>query len=129
MFLELSNRHVAGSHRQHDHLGPDTDAAVEVGNILIGHPDAAGRHLATYGPRFVRAVDAVKRRAEIHGASAERIVGAASHKMGQIRSPPKHLGRRRPIGPFPLLADTMDTRPRETVTADADAIAERLPTA
>src|SRR5262245_45483354 len=70
----LSNRLEAGSHRQHDHLGPYPGAAVEVGNILIGHPDAAGRHLATYGPRLVRTVNAVESRAEIHGASTERIV-------------------------------------------------------
>src|SRR5262249_20845906 len=78
------------------------------------------------GLRLVRAMDAIKRRAEIEGAGAERIVDAAGHVAGQIGATPAHLGRRGPAGPFPLGADAMYAAPAETVTADADAIAQGL---
>ena len=32
----------AAIHRQHDHLGADVDARIEVGDILVGQADAAG---------------------------------------------------------------------------------------
>src|SRR5262249_34921856 len=85
--------------------------------------------LRTDGPGLVRAVDAVERRAEIHGARAERIVGAADHVARQIRTALEHLVGRRPIRPLPLLRDVMHARPGEAGPADADAVAHRAPVA
>src|SRR6266567_8146718 len=42
---------------EHDHLGADIDAAVEVGDVVIGEADAAGRHAGADGGRRVGAVD------------------------------------------------------------------------
>src|SRR5438270_13918183 len=36
----------------HDHLRADPHAAVEVGDILVAHADAARRHLRADGPGF-----------------------------------------------------------------------------
>ena len=72
---------------QHDHLGADADAAVEVDHVLVGHAEAARRYGLADGLGLVRAVDAVERGAEIHRARAERIVDAALHVTGQVGAP------------------------------------------
>src|SRR3954470_10603663 len=59
--------------RQHDHLGADTDAGIEVSDVFIGEADAARRDAGADGCGSVGAVDAVDGAAEIHGAGAERI--------------------------------------------------------
>src|SRR3954470_24462292 len=62
----LLGRGAAAHHREHDHLGAYIDAAVEVGNVFIGHPDATRRNMGADGPGLVGPVDAIERRAEIH---------------------------------------------------------------
>ena len=76
---------------QHHHRGADRDAVIEVGDVVIGHAEAAGRHRLADRLRLVGAVDAVQRRAQIHRAGAERVVDAAGHVARQIVAPRQHL--------------------------------------
>src|SRR5436190_11657068 len=80
-----------------DHLGADLYVFVEIRHVRVGQPETSGRHRGANGPRLVGAVDAINGAAEIHGAGAERIAGAASHPARQIRLPLDHLRRRRPV--------------------------------
>src|ERR1700674_2688548 len=57
-----------------DDLGADRHALVKVDQLLVAHADAARRHSLPDRPGFVRAMDAVERGAEIHGARAQRII-------------------------------------------------------
>src|SRR3954470_17906261 len=109
----------------HDHLGADLDLLVEVDDVLVAHADAAGRHRLSDRPRLVGAVDAVERRAEIHGAGAQRILRPAGHEVRQVRTALQHLRRRRPVRPFLLGRDFLLAGPGEARLADADAVAER----
>src|SRR5665213_709739 len=61
--------------RQHDDLGADLHAIVEIGHVVIGETDAAARHLLADGGRVVGAVDAIFGAAEIHGARAMYLGG------------------------------------------------------
>src|SRR5580704_11232488 len=110
----------------HDDPGADIDAAIEVDDILIAHPDAARRHVGTDRPGFVGTVDTVERRPQIHRAGAERILWTAFHVPRQVGPPHQHFRRRRPIRPFLLGGDLLDAGPGEPRTADAHAIAQRL---
>src|ERR1700726_3707465 len=110
----------------HDDPGADIDAAVEVDDVLVAHPDAAGRDVGADGPGLVGAVDAIQRRSQIHRAGTERILRAAFHVPRQIRPAHQHLRRRRPVRPFLLRGDRLDARPGESGLADADAVAQRL---
>ena len=74
-------------------------------------------------------MNAVLARAEIHGASAERIAGAAGHETRQIGLARDHLRRRIPIRPFRLAADGLHAGPGKAVAADADAVTNGLATA
>ena len=105
-------------------LAADLDPAVEVDDVFVAHADAAGRHLRADGPGLVRAVDAVERRAEIHGARAERIFGPADHVARQVRPASQHLAGRGPIRPFAFVADVVHPRPGEAGPTHADAIAQ-----
>src|SRR5260370_36104628 len=58
----------------HDDLGADADAAIEIDHIVVAHRDAARRYVGADGPGLVGAVDAVERRAQIHRARAGRIL-------------------------------------------------------
>ena len=71
-------------------------------------------------------MDAVFGRAEIHGARAERIAGAAHGHARQIRLTRDHLGRRIPIRPLGLARDFLNAGPGETFAADADAVTHGL---
>src|SRR3984893_14654003 len=75
--LALPKFGAALGHRQHDHLGADVDAGVEVGDVVIGQADAAGGDVLADGVGGVGAVDAVDGATEIHGAGAKRVAGAA----------------------------------------------------
>ena len=112
--------------RQHDHLGADLHAAVEIFHVFVGEADAARRHLLADGGRIVGAVDAIFGAAEIHGAGAERIARAAGHHARQIRLARDHLGRRIPVRPLGLARYLLDARPGEALAADADAVTDRL---
>jgi hypothetical protein len=46
---------------EHNHLCTYRNAVVKVGDIFIGHPNAAGRHAMADGPRLVGAVNPVQR--------------------------------------------------------------------
>src|SRR5215213_9818506 len=110
----------------HDHLGSDLHAIVQIDDVLVGQPKAARRYRLPDRLRFVRAVDAVKRGAEIHRARAERVVGSAYHVARQVGPPSQHLSGRRPTRPFFLGSDGLDAAPAETVPANTNAIADRL---
>src|SRR5277367_4842649 len=61
----------------HQHHSADRDAAVEIGDVLVGHAEAAGGYGVTDRFGFVRAVNAIERRTQIHGACTQRIFDAA----------------------------------------------------
>src|SRR5258705_5732433 len=61
----------------HDHGGAHGDTVIEIGYVFVGHAEAAGRYRLADRIRLVGAVNAIKRRAQIHGAGAERIIDAA----------------------------------------------------
>src|SRR5260370_23854763 len=75
----------------HDHGGANGDAVVEIGDVFVGHAEAAGRYRLADRLRLVGACNAIKRRAEIHGARAEPIVGAACHMALQFAAPRPQL--------------------------------------
>ena len=54
-------RLAASTGTEDDNLRSDRGAVVKVGDIFIGHPDAAGRHAVADGPRLVGAVNPVQR--------------------------------------------------------------------
>jgi hypothetical protein len=62
----------------------DLHAIVQIDHVDIAHADAAGRDVVPDRPWLVRAVNAIKRIAEIHRARAERIRRPARHEMRQI---------------------------------------------
>src|SRR5262249_506813 len=112
--------------RQHHDLGADLDAVIEVDDVLVGHADASGCRAAADGRGSVGAVDAVETTAEIHGARARRIGRAARHETRQIRGAGNHLRPGRPMRALGLALDGLDAGPGETLTADANAVADRL---
>src|SRR4051794_26471280 len=63
----------------HHHLRADLHAPIKVDHVLVAHADAPRGDGRADGPGLVRSVDAIERRAEIHGARAERIFRAAGH--------------------------------------------------
>src|SRR5216684_7014751 len=99
---------------------------VEIGHVVIGHAEAARRYRLADRLRLVGSVDAIKRRSEIHGAGAERVVDAARHVPRQIGPPRQHLRGRRPARPFLLGGYAVDTAPAKAVAADANAVPQRL---
>src|SRR6185437_6258247 len=100
-------------------------AVVEVGDVVIGHAEAAGRYRLSDGFRLVGAVDPVQRRAQIQRAGAERVVDAAGHVARDVVAARQHLGGRGPARPFLLGGDLVDAAPAKAVAADADAVAQR----
>src|SRR5947207_2919325 len=110
----------------HDHGGADGDAVIEIGYVFVAHAEAAGRYRLADRVRFVGAVNAIKRRAQIHGAGAERVVGAARHMARQVGPSRQHLRGRGPARPFPFRRDPVDAGPAKAVAADTDAVAKRL---
>src|SRR6185437_13696798 len=110
----------------HDDGGADGDPAIEIGHVVIGHPEAARGHRLTDGLGLVRAVNPIERRAQIDGAGAQRVIDAARHVARQVGPPRQHLRRRCPARPFLLGGDAVDAAPAKTVAADADAVAQRL---
>ena len=111
---------------KHDDFRADVDAAVEIDDIRIQHPDATARYLVPDRLRAVGPVDSVDRVAEIDGARTERVALAAGHPPRQIGLARDHLLRRRPVRPFRLAGHRLRARPGETVTADTDAVADRF---
>src|SRR5258705_4463546 len=77
----------------HDHGGPNGDAVVEIGDVFVGHAEASGRHRLADRVRLVRAVNAIKRRAQIHGAGADGIIDAALPVARPVGPPRPHLRR------------------------------------
>src|SRR6266403_4583716 len=110
----------------HDHGGANGDAVVEIGYIFVGHAEASGRHRLANRVRFVRAVNPIKRRAQIHGAGAEGISDAAFHVARQVGPPRQHLRGWGPARPLLFCGDAVDAGPAKAVAADADAVAKRL---
>src|SRR6186713_508602 len=98
---------------QHDHGGADPDTTVEVGDVVVGHAEAARGDRLADRLRLVGAVDTVERRAEIHRARAERVLDAALHVARQVGPAGQHLRRRRPVRPFLLGGDPVHAAPAE----------------
>src|SRR6266446_8325145 len=110
----------------HDHGGANGDAVIEIGYVFVGHAEATGRYRLANRVWFVGAVNAIKRRAQIHGAGAERVVEAARHMARQVGPSRQHLRGRGPARPFPFRGDAVDAGPAKAVAADTDAVAKRL---
>src|SRR5260370_36580430 len=110
----------------HDHRGADEDATIEIGDVVIGHAEAAGGYRLAYGLRLVGTVDAVKRGAQIDGPRSERIVDAAGHVAWQVGATRQHLRWRGPTPAFFLGGGVGGAGPTETVAARTEAIAKRL---
>src|SRR5579862_3951721 len=109
----------------HDDLGADRDPVIEIGDVGIDQPEAAGRDGGADGVGTVGAVDTIDGGAEIHRARAERVAGSAGHEARQIRLTRDHLRRRRPVGPFRLARNAQKSLPLESIAADADAVTQR----
>ena len=77
------------------------------------------------GRGIIGAVDAIHRAAQIHGAGAERVAGAAGHETRQVGLALDHLGRRSPVRPFGLLGNVQKSLPLKAVAAHPDAVAQR----
>src|SRR3984885_8340860 len=107
----------------HDH-GADGDAIIQVGHVFIGHANATGGYRMADGFRPVRAVDAIERRAEIHGAGAERVLDAARQVTRQVRPPRQRLRGRGPARPFLFGGDAVGAAPAKAVPGDTDAVSE-----
>ena len=73
-------------------------------------------------------MDAIQRRAEIHGARTERVGRATSHVTRKVGTTLQHLRRRGPARPFSLAADRLHARPFEARTTNADAVLHSLST-
>ena len=77
--LDVAKTHKIShlARRQHHDPRPDRRALVEVDDVLVDHADAAGGNTPADGPRFDRAVDAIKcilvALPEVHRARTERI--------------------------------------------------------
>ena len=112
-----------------DDLGADGHAAVQIHHVLVAHPNAPrGDELSDCG-RFVRAVDPVKRIAEIERACAEWIVQSAGHELRQARAAFEHFPWGSPIGPLGHPGHALATGPGGALPADADTVAKSLPVA
>src|SRR5262249_39125064 len=98
---------------EHDDLGADLGAVVEVGHVLVGESDTAGGHVGADGPWLVGAVDAVERilvaAPQVESARADWIFRTALHaepafQLHQVRSnlglALQHFGSRIPVRPF-----------------------------
>src|SRR6202158_1976642 len=107
-------------------IGNDAAAIIKIGHAVIGHAEAARGYRLADRLRLVGAVNAIQRRAQIHGAGAKRIVDAARHVARQIGPTRQHLRGRGPARPFPLRRDAVDAAPAKAVAADTDAVAKRL---
>src|SRR5450755_2777264 len=105
--------------------GADRDAIIEIGDVGIHQPEAAGRDRSTDRIRPVGPVDAIHGGPEIHRAYAERITGSAGHEARQIRLALDHFWRRCPVRPFCLSRDIEQSLPRKSVSADTNAVADR----
>src|SRR6266403_3136398 len=110
----------------HHHGGANGDAAIEIGYVFVGHAEAARRYRLADRVRFVGAVNAIKRRAQIHGPRPERVVDAARHMARQVGPPRQHLRGRGPARPFLFRGDAVDAGPAKAVAADTDPVAKRL---
>src|SRR6185312_8626503 len=108
------------------HFGP----VVEIDDVLVHQPDAAGRDVVADRVPLGRAVQPVTGIAalveQIERTGAERVHQARIHavaELGKLRLAPDHLGRRRPARPFALQRDMRRAVPLEAFAADADAVA------
>ena len=70
----------------HHHRRADRHPLIEVGDVSVPHPEAAGGLRFADGVRVGRAVDAVERAAQIHRVGAERIGRIAALHV------PRHAG-------------------------------------
>ena len=74
-------------------------------------------------------MNAEERAADIHGAGAERIIGATLHVVGNevalLRLALDHDVRRAPLGPLPLHDNPRMAAPAEAVAADAYLVTQR----
>src|ERR1043166_6137246 len=125
---------------EHDPLGADRHALVEVDHVLIDHADAAGGDAAADGPGLGGAVDAVERvlvaLPQIKRARAERVAGSArhadaalqlAHVRHQLGLAREHFLGRIPVGPLLLVVNIRAARPAEALAADADALTDPQP--
>jgi len=116
--------HARLLHRQHDHLGADVHATVQILDVRVREADAAARDLLADRRRIIGAMDAVFGAAEIHCARAKRIAGAAGNHTRQVGLARDHLRRRIPVRPLSFAHDLLDARPGKALAPDADAVTD-----
>src|SRR5690606_37521180 len=109
------------------------NTVIEVDDILVDEPHAAGRHRLPDRPPFRGTVDAVAGvlavLEQIQRPRAKRVVqpaGLAALPLHQFGLALDHLRGRRPGRPFAAILDIGAAGPAEAVLADADAVADRL---
>ena len=114
---------------QHHHDGAQLHPVIEVDDVLIGHPDAAGGDRCADIFRLVGAVNPEQRvlaaRIQIHRARAHRIIRSRRHE-GRHAEPLDFARGRMPGRPLGHAADLGDAGPRHGFLADGDAVADRL---
>src|SRR6478609_4219592 len=120
----LRHSHTDIASLNHDGC-PDRYPVIEIRDVLVPHPETAGRFRLADRIRIVRAVNPVERTAEIHRTVAERILRiAALHVPRHILLPRDHLRWCRPIWKFFLGGDLVRALPLEAGPADTYAVAQ-----
>src|SRR5579883_52633 len=108
-----------------DDAGSDRHAVVKIDDVVVDQAEAARRDGVADRLRLIGAVDAIDGLAKVERPRAERIAWPAGHEARQVRLALDHFRRRAPVRPFLLAADLLQSRPLESVAADADPVADR----
>src|SRR5438046_268879 len=124
--------------RNHHDLCARGGALVQIDDVLVDHPNAAGRHALADGPGFESAVDAVQcvlvALPKIHGARTQGVARSARHPDSalELRQLPPQFGLARnhflgrvPVRPFLHVFDGRNSRPAETLSSNTDSVTDR----
>lgn len=125
----FENSVSAGAALEDDDAGAVSHRTVEFENVLVQHPDAAGRCGLADAPRFIGPVNAIQRipaiAIQIQCPCAERIVRTSGNPLRQARIAPSHVGCRRPARPLGSSANRCLSIPPLSVPTDRNAEADR----
>jgi endonuclease YncB( thermonuclease family) len=111
----------------HDDARPDTDAPVQILDVLVVHADAAIRDEMADRSGVIGAVNGVFAAGKRHCRNAHRIARrAAGDNFREVGLVFPDFRGRRPIGPNILAVDVRRSRPLLADSADADRIADGL---
>src|SRR5262249_39757636 len=109
--------------RHHHNARANVNTGVEVDDVSVGQPYAAGGHERANGRWLIGAMETVRGIAEIKRACAERIAWATGHETRQIGLTIDHLFRRAPVWPPCHSRDFFGASPSESFATDANAVA------